>query len=116
MKKPERSKCSICGFTWMTGQDETHSCTENLLKTINSLKESIYISNVTISDQVVFMQSAWIEWQRGGGAEKAMTKIHERLAESESIPDLNITSLSNSQDWYDAHCAANFNKTKIADS
>ena len=116
MKEPEKCKCSICGYTWITGQDETHSCTENLLNTIDGLKAHIKICDMVLNDQVVCMQSTWIEWQHGKGAEVAMSRIHNRLCMCSNIPDVKRYNCYDAQDWINVNSIADFNKTKIADS
>jgi len=35
----EKSQCCTCGFEWETGKHGGHSCTDQLLKNIESLEE-----------------------------------------------------------------------------
>ena len=37
MSDIEMSECCTCGFKWMTGQDGSHSCADNLSLTIDDL-------------------------------------------------------------------------------
>lgn len=38
----EYSECCTCGAKWITGQDGSHSCTENLQSEIAELKEYLW--------------------------------------------------------------------------
>jgi hypothetical protein len=59
-------------------------------------------SNI-INDLVVGNQSAWIEWQRGGGAEKAMVWVHNGLVGPGNIPDEDEPWSDDANLWYRAN-------------
>lgn len=54
-------------------------------------------------DLIVVMQSAWIEWQHGRGAEDAMRWIHNTLCGPGLIPDENAPYGKESQAFFDAN-------------
>ena len=59
-------------------------------KRIKELEERVRFVNSIIHNMVVANQSAWIEWQEGKGAEKAMTWIHNGLVGPGHIPSNEI--------------------------
>lgn len=61
-----------------------------------------------IHDQVVAQQSAWIEWQHGGGAEAAMVWVHNGLAGPGHIPEDSLPYGKEAQAWFDANQAEPF--------
>ncbi|MDO8415537.1 MAG: hypothetical protein Q7S87_04935 [Agitococcus sp.] len=63
-----------------------------------------------IHDHVVLMQAAWIEWQHGKGAEKAMVWIENALIGPGQLPDEDEPYSTESQAWYDANKADPFPK------
>ena len=67
---------------------------------IEELKNRLVESNTIIHNLIVANQAAWIEWQRGGGAEKAMVWIHNGLVGPGHIPDDTETD---AQNFFDAH-------------
>lgn len=50
------------------------------------LKRVAFMMSQCVHNLVVANQAAWIEWQRGEGAEAAMTWIHNGLAGPGHIP------------------------------
>jgi hypothetical protein len=56
-----------------------------------------------IHNMVVSLQSAWIEWQHGEGAEKAMIHIHNMLDGPGQIPDENDPYGKDSEMYYAAN-------------
>ncbi|MET4160531.1 hypothetical protein ABIE61_000345 [Marinobacterium sp. MBR-111] len=58
-----------------------------------------------IHNQVVANQAAWIQWQRGQGAEAAMVWIHNGLAGPGLIPDESEPWSDDPQAYYDANQA-----------
>lgn len=64
------------------------------------------IHNMTVNEQ-----AAWIEWQRGKGAEAAMSLIHNSLGAAGLIPDEDndyapvlVSCGKEAQAWFDANC------------
>ncbi|MDP3399730.1 MAG: hypothetical protein Q8R97_01265, partial [Brevundimonas sp.] len=55
------------------------------------------------TDLNVVMQAAWIEWQHGGGAELAMTWIHNTLLGPGLIPEDDAPYSKEAQAWFDAN-------------
>lgn len=60
------------------------------------------LSNI-VHDFTVVMQTAWIEWQHGAGAEAAMSWIHNTLAGPGHIPDENAPYGKEAQAYFDAN-------------
>lgn len=58
-----------------------------------------------IHNQVVANQAAWIEWQRGKGAEAAMAWVHNGLWGPGQIPDESEPWANDPQAYYDANQA-----------
>jgi len=54
---------------------------------IERYRRSSFLMSQTLHNVMVGNQAAWIEWQHGGGAEAAMTWIHNGLAGPGLIPD-----------------------------
>jgi len=57
------------------------------------------------NDLIVAMQSAYIEWQHGGGAEEAMQWIGNTLEGPGNIPDEDAPYGKDAQAWWDANNA-----------
>ena len=59
-------------------------------------------------DLLVVMQAAWIEWQRGAGANSAMQWIHNTLMGPGLIPDDDEPYASEPQAYFDKNKAEPF--------
>lgn len=66
-------------------------------------REQLKMLGRVIQDLTVGNQSAWIEWQHGGGAEAAMTWVHNGLAGPGLIPGDAEPYATEAQAWYDAN-------------
>ncbi len=55
------------------------------------------------NDMIVAMQSAYIEWKHGGGAEAAMSWIENTLDGPGLIPDEGAPYGKEAQAWFDAN-------------
>lgn len=56
-----------------------------------------------VHNNVVAMQAAWIEWQRGRGAEAAMQWIHNTLWGPGLLPGEGEPNADDAQAWFDAN-------------
>lgn len=106
-------ECKTCGYKGENEEYLSHSCTDVLLKIIENLKKNNYLNNAVISEQLAYMQSTYIEWKRGGGANEAMKMIQKRLGESENIPDLN--TCPDTKEFYNLY-SSRFNRNYTNDS
>ena len=64
------------------------------------LKQRLIEANTIINNLIVANQAAWIEWQHGKGAEKAMVWVHNGLVGPGHIPDDDVVD---AQLYFDAN-------------
>jgi len=86
----DMSECSKSVERRLGIQKQTN---QNLVKILNNI----------IHDQVVVMQSAWIEWRSGKGADAAMQWIENELEGPGHIPEEGTPFCDLPQAWFDEH-------------
>lgn len=76
---------------------------DELEQKIKDLERHCLIGNRIIHNLVVANQAAWIEWQRGEGAEAAMRWVHNGLVGPGHIPADHEPPGDDPQSFYDAN-------------
>lgn len=76
-------------------------------RTIAALHERIKFDAEILHDTLTSNQAAWIEWQRGAGAEAAMVWIQNGLA-GVGVPAEDAPWANEAQAWFDANKADPF--------
>ena len=68
---------------------------------VEKLKKHSMFNATIIHNMVVANQSAWLEWKKGRGAERAMRWIHNGLVGPGHIPGVSVDATP--QEWCDRH-------------
>ncbi|GAB0151064.1 hypothetical protein [Marinobacterium sp. BA1] len=81
---------------------------ERAMSMIERLREGMQRDGEIMNNMIAANQAAWIQWQRGQGAEAAMVWVHNGLDGLGLIPDESEAWSDDPQAYYDANKAAPF--------
>ncbi|MGC0155381.1 hypothetical protein ACPRNU_23220 [Chromobacterium vaccinii] len=99
----EEIKTAIQGLSGDSSYPDLLAAVDQLAAATEQCRHASEQAQWMLHDNITVMQAAWIDWQRGDGADDAMEWIENTLSGPGLIPDEDEPNGQNAQAWYDAN-------------